>query len=139
MRKLHYAAIFTCLLALPCEALEWDSITIDCKLTPVSILNDDKGHLTAVPPTPKDAFLITFTGFDDKASRATKVGNNGSSPVLFFDAMGHVQLIEITEGKNVATTTITITGAEVNAVHTRHMAMFDGGTMSVYSGPCRVR
>jgi hypothetical protein len=44
MRKLHYAAIFTCLLALPCEALEWDSITIDCKLTPVSILNDDKGH-----------------------------------------------------------------------------------------------
>jgi hypothetical protein len=31
--------------------------------------------------------------------------------------MGHLQLIEITEGKNVATTTITINGTEVNAVH----------------------
>ena len=51
MRKLRYAAIFTCLLPLPCEASEWDSITLDCKLTAVSMLNDDKGHLTPVQPT----------------------------------------------------------------------------------------
>ena len=59
--------------------------------------------------------------------------------MLFFDVMGHVQIIEVTDTKNVATTTITVDGQTVRAVHTRHMAMFDGGVVSVYSGPCNMR
>jgi hypothetical protein len=30
-------------------------------------------------------------------------------------------------------------GQAIRAVHTRHMAMYDGGIVSVYSGPCRMR
>jgi hypothetical protein len=51
----------------------------------------------------------------------------------------NIQLIEITDAKNVAATTITVDGQAIRVVHTRHMAMYDGGIVSVYSGPCRMR
>jgi hypothetical protein len=129
-------------VSLPCDGRDWNTITLDCKLSPASVLTFDKGQLTPeqlTPGKPDDMMLVTFTGFDEKSGRATMVGNSGSTPVLFFDVMGHMQIIEITESMNVATTTINITGQGINAVHTRHMAMADGGVLSIYAGPCRMR
>src|SRR5262249_19394027 len=108
--------------------------TLDGKLTPISIL-----QLTAVEPTSRDELVITFTGFDEKSGSATVVADNGSAQASFFSATDHAQLIEITPAKNVATATITTNGQDVRVVYTRHMAMFDGGIISVYSGPCRRR
>jgi hypothetical protein len=104
------------------------------------VLTLDKGYVTPERLGEADNdMLLTFTGFDEKSNNATMVGNQGSAPVLFFDVMGHVQIIEITDTKNVATTTNTVDGQTVRAVQTRHMAVFDGGVVSVYSGPCSMR
>jgi hypothetical protein len=130
------------LVGIPCQSRQWDAITFDCKLSPASVLTAEKGQLTPqqlTPGNPADTMLVTFTGFDEKSGRATMVGNAGSSPVLFFDVMGHLQIIQITDAKNVSTTTITIDGPDVSAVHTRHMWLVDSGVLSVYAGPCRIR
>jgi hypothetical protein len=120
----------------------WDTLTLDCKLTPAAVLTAWKGQVTPQelkPDNPDDTMLVTFTGFDEKSGRATMVGNAGSSPVFFSDEMGHLQIIQITDTKNVATTTITIDGQDVRALHTRHMWLVDSGVLSVYAGPCRMR
>src|SRR5262249_22955112 len=70
-------------LAPAASLASWASVTLDCKLTPVSILNDVKGQLTAVQPTSRDELLITFTGFDEKSGSATVLANNGSAGIIF--------------------------------------------------------
>jgi hypothetical protein len=50
----------------------------------------------------------------------------------------HLQIIELTDSKNVATTTISFS-ENIRAVHTRHMWMLDGGVFSLYAGPCSRR
>jgi hypothetical protein len=99
----------------------------------------DNGQMITKQPGKEDELRITFTGFDEKSRRAILVGNLGSDPVMFLDKADHVQLIQITQGGNVATTTITATEQEITAVQTRHMAIANGGVFSLYSGACRPR
>jgi hypothetical protein len=134
-----FAGLAIALVCSPGNSAEWQSLTLDCKLKASSVLGAENGQVKSKAPKPDDVILLTFTGFDEKAGSAVSVANQGSGPVLFFDVMGHIQLIEITEGKNVATTTITINEQEIRAVQIRHMWLFDSGVFSVYAGPCSAR
>ena len=76
------AGLAVALACSPGNSAEWETVTLDCKVTAASVLVAEKGQVT---PTGKvDAMVLTFTGFDEKNGRAMMVGNQGSSPLLFF-------------------------------------------------------
>lgn len=121
-------------------AFSFDTLTLDCKLHAVSVLTDDNGQITQRAGTNRpEEMTLTFSGFNEKTSQAVIVGNQGSSPVLFYDVFGHLQIIEFTEAKNVSTTSVFISEQRIYAVHTRHMADNQGGVFSVFEGPCLMR
>jgi hypothetical protein len=95
-----------CILMLwnsPAASQNLESLTFDCKLTANSILSDKDGQVT--PEIADDEMTFTFTGFDEKANQALIVGNQGSSPALFYRVGDHLQLIESTAAKNISVTT----------------------------------
>ena len=69
MREVGLAVFaFVFVASGPTEALEWSTVTIDCKLTPASVLTLDKGKLTPNRLDNPDFMLLTFTGFDKKSN-----------------------------------------------------------------------
>ena len=122
------------------SAATWANVTIDCKLLPVTVLADENGRLAPQKLDGADSLHLTFTGFDETNNKAMLVGNMDRDEVLFYDVMGHAQIIQITPTANVSTTTISIEGDSVRAVHSRHMRIGPGGGVySIYQGPCALR
>jgi len=142
----HLALCFLVLLAGTAFAQDRDtgpyleSLTVDCKLGAASVLTDHEGKITSEAVAPDSPELtITFSGFDPKTNRAMMIGNQGGNPVIFYEVGDHLQIVELTDSKNVATTTISFSKNGIRAVHTRHMWLLDGGVFSTYAGPCLLR
>jgi hypothetical protein len=79
----------------PATAQSLESLTFDCQLTANSVLRDKDGQMTA-KTVDNDKTTLTFSGFDERTNHAMVVGNQGTTPVFFYDVGGHLQIIELT-------------------------------------------
>jgi hypothetical protein len=122
------------------QARNLNTITLDCAFEHQNTINIRAGK-PSKDDAPQAPLLTTITGLDAKASRATMVGNQGSTPLTFFSDGFRWIFVEVTDSGNVAVTSMldASTSGEAYAVHTRHMWLLDNGIISQWAGTCKVR
>jgi len=104
------------------------TITFECDYSSYS---DNEGHHAV-----ENEFKITFL-IDEDAGKSYIIGNNGSNEVILLPgASGNFSFIEITDTRNVMTTTIT---SEGESVHSRNSVMFAELIATQYYGKCTSR
>lgn len=101
------------------------TVTFECNYTSYS---DDSGKHKV-----EGEFKITFL-VDEEAGKSYIIGNNGSNEVILLqNPLGSFSFIEITDTRNVMTTTITSSG---ESVHSRNSVVFTDLVASQYYGQC---
>lgn len=81
-------------------------------------------------------FTISFL-VDNDTGKAYVLGNNGSNEVIYLEnPFGSISFIEVTDSKNVMTTTISPVG---KSVHSRNSAVLMELVPSQYYGQCDLK
>ena len=117
----YLVAIVLCCTVSPVSA---EIVTFVCDYTTVST---SEGHKKV-----SNSFVLTFI-VDSDSDNAYMMGNQGTEDVILIAGDDKVTFIEVTDTKNVMSTTI---DSVSNSVHSRNTVLFGELVASQYYGSC---